>query len=143
MGFVVLALLSIISPTELIPKATFVQWVTIVVTGIIGFIVVYYVSISLSKRQWIVSRILNYIGQRTFYILTFHFLAFKVASLIKICIYDYDIRMIGFHPVIPPTEGERLYWVVYSAVAIILSLLLERIIYQISVKIRIVNHLIK
>jgi fucose 4-O-acetylase-like acetyltransferase len=69
---------------------------------------------------------LSYIGRQTFYIMTFHFLMFKPASLLKAYIYGMDWKMIGCHPVIPP-KGDNWYWIIYTITSLILSLGMARI----------------
>ena len=124
---VVSALCVALHPTEMFPEISFQDWLVIPVAGVSGFLLVYQVSKYLSSKRNLLNRALIYMGQRTFYIMTFHFLMFKPASYLKSCIYGMDWHVIGYMPVIPP-EGDLWYWVVYSISAIVFSLLFERIV---------------
>ena len=116
-----------IEPTSMSTKQTFVMWLLIPYTGLAGFALVYKFSNAVAQSQGKIADCLSYIGRQTFYIMTFHFLMFKPASLLKTYIYDMDWKMIGCHPVIPP-EGDNLYWIVYTVTSLILSLGMARIV---------------
>lgn len=77
-----------------------------------------------------VMNILNYIGSKTLYILTFHFLSFKLVSYIKIEQFGLSITKLSDFPVIP--EHNTYYWIIYSIIGTILPLLIWEIIKQIE-----------
>lgn len=79
----------------------------------------------------VVETALVYIGKRTLYVMTFHFLCFKPASLLKAWLYNMDWLVVDYHPVIPPVD-EYWFWIVYAVSALSLSLLLERFISNVS-----------
>ena len=116
-----------IKPTELNANSTFVMWLLIPFTGLAGYGLVYRISNALAQHQGKTKLILAHIGQKTFYIMTFHFLMFKPASLLKAYIFDMDWKVIGCHPVIPPND-DKWYWMVYSFTSIILSLALAQLV---------------
>lgn len=64
---------------------------------------------------------LDYVGKYTLQILTFHFLAFKLVSVIKIYVYGYDWEMLSKFPVI--RENNAIFWVVYVIAGVGLPLL--------------------
>jgi len=115
-----------VEPTKLATTSTFVMWLLIPFTGLAGYALVYKFSNVIAQSQGKIADCLSYIGRQTFYIMTFHFLMFKPASLLKTYIYDMDWKMIGCHPVIPP-EGDNWYWIVYTLTSLILSLGMARI----------------
>lgn len=116
-----------IEPTSMSTKQTFVMWLLIPYTGLAGFALVYKFSNAVAQNQGKTADCLSYIGRQTFYIMTFHFLMFKPASLLKTYIYGMDWKMVGCHPVIPP-EGDNWYWVVYTVTSLVLSIGMARII---------------
>lgn len=61
-----------------------------------------------------------YIGRKTLDILIFHFLAFRLISLIKIYIYDLDIDYLSQFPVIE--ENNSFFWIVYVTLGLILCI---------------------
>ena len=68
-----------------------------------------------------IERLFNYIGTHTLDILTFHFLSFKLVSLIIIYIYDLSLSRLSDFPVI--IEYANFYWwILYSIIGIILPL---------------------
>lgn len=116
-----------IEPTSMSTKQTFVMWLLIPYTGLAGFAIVYKFSNVVAQSQGKIADCLSYTGRQSFYIMTFHFLMFKPASLLKTYIYNMDWKMIGCHPVIPP-EGDNWYWVVYTLTSIVLSLGMARLV---------------
>ena len=139
---IIIPLSLLIEPTKLSTNPTLVMWLLIPLTGMAGYALVYKLSNVLAQRKWKCSMMLSYIGRQTFYIMTFHFLMFKPASLLKAYIYGMDWRVIGYHPVIPP-DGDNWYWIVYSISSIILSLALTKVIQCIPFPKLTVNNKIK
>lgn len=66
------------------------------------------------------------IGNRTMDILIFHFLVFKVVSLVKIYHYSYPVSKLSEFPVI--AENNEWYWLVYTVVGVVGSLLCAKLI---------------
>lgn len=66
---------------------------------------------------------LDYIGSRTFYILTFHFLAFKLVSYLKIAQYGLPRTALSEMPVI--SVHNDYYWLAYSIVGVVVPLLIR------------------
>ena len=63
------------------------------------------------------AKFLTYIGNNTFTILTWHFLCFKLVSLLIIKVYVLPIKLLASFPVI--TEyAQKGWWIVYSVVSI-------------------------
>lgn len=116
-----------IEPTSLSTSPTFVMWLLIPFTSLAGYSIVYKLSHFIAQRQKKIAIVLSYIGRQTFYIMTFHFLMFKPASLLKAYICGLDLRVVGCHPVIPPDDN-NWYWMVYSLTSIILSITMAQII---------------
>ena len=126
-SLIILILCTIVSPTSMSSKATFDDWLAIAFTGIGGFVVTYFVSKQIAKFNNEVSRSLVHIGRNSFYILTFHFLMFKPASLLYAYIYDLDWHIVGCHPV-PTLIDENWFWIVFSISSIVFSLLLTEVL---------------
>lgn len=97
-------------------------------TGIIGSIVILKISEYLSKTN--LSRRLDYIGSNTLYVLTFHFLAFKIVSYLKIVHYNLDWNKLWAIPIIE--ESNQYYWVLYSFVGLIMPLMIQQLIQKSS-----------
>ena len=66
--------------------------------------------------------VLNYVGDKTLYLLTFHFISFKLVSLILIGYYDLPITQLSDFPVISGLNS--FSWIVYSIVGVIIPLIL-------------------
>ena len=107
--------------------SVFADWVVLPWAGICGTVFVYYVSSNIAKRDNAFSRTLIYIGQNTFYILTFHFLMFKPAMLLNAFYYHLDWKVIGCHPVVLPVR-DHWFWIIYSLTSLILSLAMTKVI---------------
>ena len=64
---------------------------------------------------------LRFIGENTLTILTWHFLSFKIVSLMIVVVYGLPFSYIGMHPVIP--DYSHMGWfVVYTIVGIVVPL---------------------
>ncbi len=67
--------------------------------------------------QW-----LQFTGENSLYIFVFHLLAFKVASIIKVGVYQLDWAMVGGHPVVQHELGDG-FWLLYIFVGVVLPIL--------------------
>ena len=67
--------------------------------------------------QW-----LQFTGENSLYIFVFHLLAFKVASMIKVVVYQLDWAMVGGHPVVQHELGDG-FWLLYIFVGVVLPIL--------------------
>lgn len=66
------------------------------------------------------AKYLAYIGEKTIDILIFHFLAFRIVSLIKIYAFGLDMEKLKDFPVIP--EYNSVFWIIYVILALIICL---------------------
>lgn len=103
-------------------------------SGIVGFALVYNLSAVIIRlmntipqkegrtgADHIAARILLYMGENTLYIFGWHILAFKVVSILKVCVYGLPWEMVGGHPVVHSEEG-KWFWMLYTVVGIALPL---------------------
>lgn len=90
-------------------------------TAILGSIAVYLLSIQIAKYNSIGKPVLVFIGNHTMPILVWHFLCFKLVSLLIIGIYDLPIQRLAEFPVIEE-YAYKGWWIVYSFVGVITSL---------------------
>lgn len=68
-----------------------------------------------------INRLLNVLGYNTMTIFTWHFLAFKLVSLIMIFVYGMDMLKLSTHPII---EKDNLFWCfLYTLVGVALPLI--------------------
>lgn len=88
--------------------------------ALMGSIGIISASNLLSKYR--VHRALTYIGDKTLYILTFHFLSFKLLSLLYIHCKGLPIDTLAQFPVLKETNSYM--WIIYSTIGIGLSLLI-------------------
>lgn len=71
------------------------------------------------------TRGLDYLGRNTLTVMMLHMAAFKLVSLLEIALYDYPIRYMAFHPVIPARTW--LWWIPYTVVGVALPLGVARL----------------
>lgn len=117
-----------VQPTGLLPNATVAQWGMVTLTGTCGFVFVHRLCVWIdASAPALVRRWLLYVGEKTFYIFTFHFLMLKPASLLKAYIYGLDWQVIGCHPYVHVVH-DNWFWLIYVATAIPLTLLLGKAI---------------
>ena len=77
-----------------------------------------YASLYVAKRLEN-SRLLQYIGSNTIFIIATHFLAFKVVNLIQIYVYGYPAYYLAKFPVI---SGDNGWWIPYFLCGLFLPL---------------------
>lgn len=77
-----------------------------------------------------VQKILDYMGSKTLYLLTFHFLAFKLVSLIKIWCYGLPITELSSFPII--REQNTYFWILYSIVGVVLPIAIWEVVKHIQ-----------
>lgn len=123
--------------------AIFVRWEMIDVKG--ASILLYYliamagtlgvISLSRYLSEHRFANVLTYIGNKTLYILTFHFLAFKLVSLIYIKLCGLPINSLAQFPTVK--EATDWLWLVYSIIGVVLSLLIWEIFHRVPQLLRI------
>ncbi len=77
---------------------------------------------------------LDYIGTKTLYVMTWHLVAFKLVSIVKIWHYGYDWQLLSSFPVI--MQDNEFFWVLYSAVGVVLPIMGCIIYDRIKLKLR-------
>lgn len=95
---------------------------TLPVTGLAGFFLVYNLSKLIDRHDNVVRRFLVHCGNMTVYVYVFHIVAYKAVSAVKIMWYGLDWRQIGCHMVIHD-HHEDLFWVLYTIAGVGLPLL--------------------
>ena len=120
---VVLMILTFVYPISMAAKPGSVLSVPILtVAGTAAFIWLrglseFILQLPEKYTQW-----LQFTGENSLYIFVFHLLAFKVASMIKVGVYQLDWAMVGGHPVVQHELGDG-FWLLYIFVGVILSIL--------------------
>ena len=95
-------------------RSSFIQFISLPVPAICGFLMTYNIAHYLNKHEGIVKRFLVYCGDNTLPIFVFHIISYKVVSLIKIWYYDLDFAQIGCHMVIHDHAKEDCFWILYT-----------------------------
>lgn len=79
-------------------------------------------SISNWLSKWKISSLFSYIGNKTLYILTFHFMAFKLVSWLYLYVEGLSIDNLSQFPVL---QNSKFYlWIIYSLIGVGISLLI-------------------
>ena len=95
-------------------RSTYIQFLSLPLPAILGFLMTYNVSRWIDSRESTLKRFLVYTGDHTLNIFIFHIVAYKVVSLLKIWYYGMDPRQIGCHMVIHDHSQEDLFWILYT-----------------------------
>lgn len=109
-----------IHPASLEQNSTFIDTCLVPFSGAFGTYVIYRIS-----RKWGQCghcSAIAYIGQKSFWILTFHHLAFKVSEFAEIAYYDLPPEMIGCHSSIPAQDN--WFFLIHTVTAVSLCTLL-------------------
>lgn len=93
------------------------RFIPYIITAVLASWSFYSLFDKMKSSQGICAKILDFIGKNTLTILTWHFLAFKLVSLLIIGIYGLPIERLAEFPVI--TEySKQGWWIAYFFVAI-------------------------
>lgn len=102
---------------------TILPYYLIALSGTIGVISL---SKFLTEHQF--ANVLVYIGNKTLYILTFHFLAFKLVSYLYIKLHGMPIGFLSQFPVIK--ESPDWLWPFYSIAGVVFPLLVWKVFHR-------------
>lgn len=95
------------------------------ITASLGVLTLFYISKKISTFQSKLKEYLIYIGNNTLTILTWHFLSFKLVSLIIIYLYEVPVARLAEFPVI--TEySQRGWFVMYFIIGVVIPLIMSK-----------------
>lgn len=92
-----------------------------VIAALFGSLSTYSLSGYIDKYMPKLAGVLTYIGECTFYILTFHFVSFKIVSWFLIRAVGADGKISDF-PVVPNLSGS--WWILYTAIGVLVPIML-------------------
>mgnify|MGYP000575721543 CR=1 FL=1 len=76
----------------------------------------------------VVQDALNYVGQKTLYILTFHFISFKLVSLLLVMVFDLPIERLQDFPIINTRNGSiDFVWMIYTTFGVVVPVVLWKL----------------
>lgn len=101
-------------PSSMNWQGNFEQFLSLPVPALLGFLMMYNISMLLDRKDNWAKRFLVYTGDHTLNIFIFHIVAYKVVSLIKIWYYGLDIQQIGCHMVVHKHSQEDVFWILYT-----------------------------
>lgn len=120
-AFVVFVTTVAIQPAPLHPSLP--MWCAVPITGTCGFIFMHRLCTWIDRYASPgINKMLLLVGDKTFYVFTFHLLMMKPASLLKAYINGLDWQAIGCHPYVHLVD-DNWFWLIYVATAVPLSLL--------------------
>ena len=92
------------------------------VCSIIGWMLLYMMSLLVENTK--IGKVLSYIGQKSLYILMFHFVGFKIVNFLICRFVSHDINSISKFPV---AAGGLIYSLIYFVIGIMISLLIYKV----------------
>lgn len=120
-AFVLVWGISRIFPVSLSPSSHLSQYLIILCTGFLGWTGTYILSRKLVHTR--LAPVLEYLGTHSLIILFLHFLAFKLANVVKIIVLNLDWQEMGRHTM---AAGDLpCGWLLYTACGILLPLGVE------------------
>lgn len=118
--FILVIVGSIICNTSLLAYKTW-QIIPYSIFAIMGTIMVLNVSHWISNSCNAIKHLLMFIGDHTLEILTWHFLCFKIVSLLIIEIHGLPIEQLAYFPTV--RGYSHIYWPLYTIVGVSMPLL--------------------
>lgn len=107
------------------PSATLQDFLALPLPALIGFLFLVNMAKWIDRKENLFRQSLVYIGDRTLYVFAFHFLAFKLVSMLRIVFENRSWDDLGAHPVITPSTGVDLYFILYTIIGIVVPLLVS------------------
>lgn len=102
-----------------------------VICAICGTIMILNVSQYIASKEGRVRNVLVYVGNNTLTVLTWHFLCFKIVSLIIIQLYSLPMEQLACFPIIPEyASWWMVYFVIGSGVPLMLLLIFQKTIFK-------------
>lgn len=96
------------------------RFIPYIITAVLASWSFYSLFDKMKSSQGICAKALDFIGKNTLTVLTWHFLAFKLVSLLVIGIYGLPIERLAEFPVI--TEySQQGWWIAYFIVAMVVT----------------------
>ena len=96
-------------------------------TALVGIMCVFAWSHYISTSNVGFKYLLLYVGERTLTILTWHFLCFKIISLVIIFLYNLPIQRLAEFPVIEE-YASRGWWIAYLLIGVVFPLMIDYIL---------------
>lgn len=124
LSLVLLFLISFYAPVSMGPNLKNV--IILPFSALFGFVLIYNLSCFVTNKLTILRKLLKMMGEKSFYILLFHFLSFKLVSLLKVVLFDLDYGMIAEHPVVQ--FHNEYFWIMYTFIGVFGSLFLGKIV---------------
>jgi fucose 4-O-acetylase-like acetyltransferase len=94
-------------------------------TACVGTLGMLQFSACLSRNKF-VTNVITYVGERTLYVLTFHFLGFKLLSLLYIYLTDLSMSHLADFPVMGIVPS--WFWICYAMAGLFFSLLMHKLL---------------
>lgn len=94
--------------------------------GICGVYMILTIASKVPSKNYL-DNIIVYVGKKTEPIFIWHLLCFRIVSLLIIFFYGLNSSLLAKHPIIEINND--VWWLVYLAVGIVGSLIIERLIY--------------
>ena len=121
-----------INPVEMTTREPMA--ITLYILGaLFGILLTKNVSDYVQRVSWL-SKPLIYIGENTLSILIWHFLSFKLVSLMIIKVNGLPIEMLAYFPVIPEYSSKG-WWVIYAIVGLVVSLCMATLLNSLGTRI--------
>lgn len=96
-----------------------------IITAVLGILAIYHISKLILKYNLRIINIFTYIGDNTLTILTWHFLCFKLVSLLIIYLYELPIERLAEFPTI--TEYSQNGWfIAYFFIGVFIPLIMTK-----------------
>lgn len=122
--FIIVLISSILFPTSML-KFNYTNLIPYTIAAIAGTLLTLNLSSLILKLQYkIIRNTFLYIGNNTLPILTFHFLAFKLFSLVLILIENRPIQQLAYFPIIEDFNNQQEKVMIYSLFGICIPLLI-------------------
>lgn len=126
--FIIVLVISLLIPTSML-RFNYINIIPYSIAAIAGTLLVLHISDKINKSQYKVLTLpFIYIGNNTLPILTWHFLSFKLASILIISIQNRPIQQLAYFPIIEDFNsqcGKEI--IIYSLVGICIPLIITKI----------------
>lgn len=130
--FITVLSISLLLPTSML-RFNYTNILPYTIAAIAGTHLTLYLSNIINQSRYrILKNSLLYIGNNTLPILTWHFLSFKLLSILIIYIQNRPIQHLAYFPIIENLNNQWIWVLAYSLSGICVPLIISEIIYKIT-----------
>lgn len=131
--FIIVLVISLLYPTSML-RFDYKNIIPYSIAAVAGTLLILHISDKINKSQYkTLKNFLIYIGNNTLPILTWHFLSFKLTSILIILIQNRPIEQLAYFPILEDFNSQWKGIIMYSILGIYIPLIIKETCKQVGI----------